>query len=158
MRRQTSTARGPSLMWKAGSSANQIAFYPRRKNRMACAQMLSGAIVAVSVAQPVPLISNNCATSSRNGPSRCLKDAASPIRRCCANLANYRDERHVAGPSFDERAQTAFEDRRACALVSGRTAASSKTPALREPSQQSRAGALVQWRMRPRLRSPLFRR
>ena len=41
-------------MWKAGSSANQIAFYPRRKNRMACAQMLSGAIVAVSVAQPVP--------------------------------------------------------------------------------------------------------
>ena len=73
-----------------------------------------------------PLISNNCATSSRNGPSRCLKDAASPIPRRI---------RHAAGPSPDQRAQIAFEGRGAYALVSGRSAANRKTPALREPSQ-----------------------
>lgn len=82
-----------------------------------------------------PLISNNCATSSRNGPSRCLKDAASPFRRCCANLKLSRRIWHAAGPSPDQRAQIAFEGRGAYALVPGRTAANRKTPALREPSQ-----------------------
>ena len=35
-----------------------------------------------------PLISNR--TSSRNGPSRCLKCVASPVRKCCASPKSER--------------------------------------------------------------------